>query len=85
MYECLELVCKWYIDARNCLSMKTFTLASIATLVLLVGSVVEAKSTRSFSGDNPAEVEKNARNAGFEYPDGKMECSARCTQRWGRD
>ena len=55
--------------------------------MLLVGLplAAEAKSTRSFSGDNPAEVEKNARNAGFDYPDGKMECSSRCTQRWGRD
>ena len=65
--------------------MKTVTLGLLAALLLLGASVVEAKSTRSFSGDNPAEVEKNARNAGFEYPDGKMECSSRCTQRWGRD
>ena len=65
--------------------MKNITLASMAALLLLGASVVEAKSTRSFSGANPAEVEKNARNAGFEYPDGKMECSPRCTQRWGRD
>ena len=76
---------KWYIDARNIFLMKTITVASMATLLLSVGSVVEAKSTRSFSGANPAEVEKNARNAGFEYPDGKMECSSRCSQRWGRD
>lgn len=65
--------------------MKNITLASMTALLLLGASVVEAKSTRSFSGDNPAEVEKNARNAGFEYPDGKMECSPRCSQRWGRD
>ena len=65
--------------------MRIITVVSMATLFLLVGSVVAAKSTRSFSGANPAEVEKNARNAGFEYPDGKMECSSRCSQRWGRD
>ena len=65
--------------------MKTITLASVALLLFFGASVAEAKSTRSFSGANPAEVEKNARNAGFEYPDGKMECSSRCTQRWGRD
>ena len=65
--------------------MKTITLASMALLLLFGASVAEEKSTRSFSGANPAEVEKNARNAGFEYPDGKMECSSRCTQRWGRD
>ncbi|EHA63273.1 hypothetical protein [Synechococcus sp. WH 8016] len=44
-----------------------------------------AKSTRSFSGSNPAEVEKNARKAGFDYPDGEMKCSNRCNQRWAKE
>ena len=44
-----------------------------------------AKSTRSFSGSNPAEVEKNARKAGFDYPDGEMQCSSRCNQRWAKE
>ena len=57
-------------------------------LMLLMASHVTtalAKSTRTFSGSNPAEVEKNARKAGYTTPEGAMECSARCTQRWGRD
>ena len=44
--------------------------------VLLVP--VEARTTRTFSGSNPAEVEKNARRAGFDYPDGEMKYSSRC-------
>ncbi len=44
-----------------------------------------AKSTRSFSGSNPAEVETNARKAGFDYPDGEMKCSNRCNQRWAKE
>ena len=56
---------------------------------LALGSIsftsVEAKSTRSFSGSNPAEVEKNAKKAGFDYPDGEMECSSRCNQRWAKE
>jgi hypothetical protein len=45
----------------------------------------QAKSTRNFSGSNPAEVEKNARRAGFDYPDAEMKCSSRCNQRWAKD
>ncbi|AKN60331.1 hypothetical protein WB44_03440 [Synechococcus sp. WH 8020] len=44
-----------------------------------------AKSTRSFSGSNPGEVEKNAKKAGFDYPDGEMQCSSRCSQRWAKE
>ena len=67
--------------------MKNICRASMTALLLLGASVVEAKSSRSFSGTNPAEVKNNARNAGFEYPDGKMESppSPRCTHRRGRD
>ena len=59
-------------------------------LITAVGLVaapwnVEAKTTRSFSGSSPAEVEKNARKAGFSYPDGDMDCSSRCSQRWAKD
>jgi len=56
---------------------------------LALGSIsfasVEAKSTRSFSGSKPAEVEKNAKKAGFDYPDGEMKCSSRCNQRWAKE
>ncbi|MBL6798724.1 MAG: hypothetical protein ISQ53_07995 [Synechococcus sp. BS307-5m-G39] len=44
-----------------------------------------AKTTRTFSGSNPGEVEKNARKAGYDYPDGEMKCSSRCNQRWAKD
>lgn len=45
----------------------------------------QAKTTRSFSGSNPGEVQKNAHQAGFDYPDGEMKCSSRCEQRWAKD
>lgn len=77
------------VNANDCSrlrdSMKFITFTATTLLLLSTAMTAEAKSTRSFSGANPAEVEKNARNAGFTYPDGKMECSSRCTQRWGRD
>ena len=62
---------------------QVLALASIASSVLL--TPVEAKTTRTFSGSNPAEVEKNARRAGFEYPDGEMKCTSRCNQRWAKE
>ena len=65
------------------LGFQALALASIASSVLL--TPVEAKTTRTFSGSNPAEVEKNARRAGFEYPDGEMKCTSRCNQRWARE
>ena len=53
------------------------------TLVLVVPA--GAKTTRTFSGSNPGEVEKNARKAGYDYPDGELKCSGRCNQRWAKD
>jgi hypothetical protein len=44
-----------------------------------------AKTTRTFSGSNPGEVEKNARQAGYSNPEGAMNCSSRCEQRWAKD
>ena len=58
-------------------------MASVASSVLL--SPVEARTTRTFSGSDPAEVEKNARRAGFEYPVGEMKCTSRCNQRWAKE
>ncbi len=37
------------------------------------------------SAANPGEVEKNARKAGYSYPEGAMNCSSRCEQRWAKD
>ena len=69
------------------MSKTTFRIFILFALAL--GSIsfasVEAKSTRSFSGSNPAEVEKNAKKAGFYYPDGEMKCSSRCNQRWAKE
>ena len=45
----------------------------------------EAKTTRVFSGKSPAEVKENAKEAGYDYPDGEMECSFRCHQRWAKE
>jgi hypothetical protein len=54
-------------------------------LLLLLPLATEAKTTRTFSGSNPGEVEKNARKAGFNYPEGEMQCSSRCEQRWAKE
>ena len=62
----------------------SFSLLAV-TLGLLFSTPVIAKSTRSCSGSNPAEVEKNARKAGFDYPDGERKCSNRCNQRWSKE
>ena len=66
--------------------MRTFSIALITAAGFLTAiPAVEAKTTRTFSGSSPAEVEKNARKAGFSYPDGDMNCSSRCNQRWAKD
>ena len=66
--------------------MRAFSIAMVTTTGLLATTIaVEAKTTRNFSGSSPAEVEKNARKAGFSYPDGDMNCSSRCNQRWAKD
>mgnify|MGYP001183779409 CR=1 FL=1 len=69
-----------------------FLLQRVMAAVLLFAAAmpfsaasVEAKTTRTFSGSNPAEVEKNARKAGYNYPEGEMKCSGRCNQRWAKD
>jgi hypothetical protein len=43
------------------------------------------QSTRTFTGSNPGEVEQTARKAGYSYPEGAMNCSSRCEQRWAKD
>tara|TARA_B100000459_G_C8490225_1_gene162642 strand:- start:414 stop:614 length:201 start_codon:yes stop_codon:yes gene_type:complete len=66
--------------------MRAFSIALVTATGLLATTIaVEAKTTRNFSGSSPAEVEKNARKAGFSYPDGDMNCSSRCSQRWAKD
>ena len=66
--------------------MLAFSIALVTATGLLATTIaVEAKTTRNFSGSSPAEVEKNARKAGFSYPDGDMNCSSRCNQRWAKD
>ena len=57
----------------------------LATAISFSPAPVEAKTTRTFSGSNPAEVEKNARKAGYTYPEGEMKCSGRCNQRWAKE
>ncbi|KZR65020.1 hypothetical protein PMIT1306_00701 [Prochlorococcus sp. MIT 1306] len=65
--------------------MRMITITATALLLLSVQIPAQAKTTRTFSGSNPAEVEKNARKAGYSYPESEMKCSARCNQRWSRD
>ncbi len=66
--------------------MRSFSIVLLTAAGLLTATIdVEAKTTRSFSGSSPAEVEKNARKAGYSYPDGDMNCSSRCSQRWAKD
>ncbi len=63
-----------------------FTLILLAcTLGIQHINPAVAKSTRTFSGDNPGEVEKNAKKAGFDTPDGEMKCNNRCNQRWAKE
>ena len=61
------------------------TVLVLAAVMPFSSAPAEAKTTRTFSGSSPAEVEKNARKAGFSYPDGEMQCSSRCNQRWAND
>ena len=70
---------------RNLLTAGAQPLALAAVASSLLLTPVEAKTTRTFSGSNPAEVEKNARRAGFDYPEGEMQCSSRCNQRWAKE
>ena len=65
--------------------MRMSFITSTALLLLSVQIPAEAKTTRTFSGSNPAEVEKNARKAGYSYPESEMKCSPRCNQRWAQD
>ncbi len=66
--------------------MRSIVITQFTAIGLLTASMaVEAKTTRSFSGSSPAEVEKNARKAGYSYPEGDMNCSSRCNQRWAKD
>ena len=76
--------------------MHRFSVAGAAPAVLSSAAVaavlasvlvlpVEAKTTRTFSGSNPGEVEKNARQAGYDYPVGEMKFSSRCNQRWAKE
>ena len=87
--------CLPFLDLKSCkpedqlgltLIMRAFSIALVTATGLLAATFsVEAKTTRNFSGSSPAEVEKNARKAGYSYPDGDMNCSSRCNQRWAKD
>ena len=70
---------------RSLLPAGAQALALAAVASSLVLTPVEAKTTRTFSGSNPGEVEKNARQAGYDYPVGEMKCSSRCNQRWAKE
>ena len=76
-----------YYKSDKTMPKTTFQIFILFALALssISFASVEAKSTRSFSGSNPAEVEKNAKKAGFDYPDGEMKCSSRCNQRWAKE
>ena len=66
--------------------MRALCIALITVTGLVAAPLTgEARTTRSFNGSSPAEVEKNARKAGYSYPDGDMNCSSRCSQRWAKD
>ncbi len=60
-------------------------ITATALLLLSVQIPAQAKTTRTLSGSKPAEVKKNARKAGYSYPESEITCSARCNQRWARD
>ena len=54
--------------------MRMITITATALLLLSVQIPAQAKTTRTFSGSNPAEVEKNACKAGYSYPESEMKC-----------
>ncbi len=66
--------------------MKNFLfLVPIICLSSLAIHEVEAKQTKVFSGKTVWQVERAAKEAGYDYPDADMKCSARCRQRWAKD
>ena len=64
--------------------MKKAILLIIALSSLAIPEL-EAKTTRVFAGNAPWQVERAAKEAGYDYPSSKMECSQRCRQRWAQD
>jgi hypothetical protein len=61
------------------------TRAILALVLIASSSVAEAKTTKVFSGKEPYEVERAAKQAGYEYSDDGMKCTPRCRQRWAKD
>jgi hypothetical protein len=61
-------------------------LLSLVSLLVLVGAAwpdhATAATQRNFGGNDPQQVEENARKAGFEYPTSELKCSQRCSQWW---
>ncbi len=66
--------------------MKLPLLLAIMLLPLAATSGVYADTFREFQGRGPAEIQKKAYKAGFQYPDGEVECQSNgyCYQRWGK-
>jgi hypothetical protein len=66
--------------------MKTFLLAVLLLFPLMAITKAQADTFREFQGRGPAEVQKKANQAGFQYPDGEVECKSNgyCYQRWGK-
>ena len=64
--------------------MKNILIPIFALLTLSIHEV-DAKQTKVFSGNSAWQVERAAVEAGYDYPDAEMKCSARCRQRWAKD
>lgn len=65
--------------------MNNLVRALVALVLVASSSVGEAKTTKVFSGKEPYEVERAAKQAGYEYPDNEMKCTPRCRQRWAKE
>lgn len=65
-------------------NLRSTTLALITLLALSPSAL--ADTFRDFQGKTPAEVQKRAIQAGFQYPESAMDCRSNgyCYQKWGR-
>lgn len=59
---------------------------ALLLLPLTLASSAHADTFREFQGRGPADIQKKAYQAGFQYPDGEVECKSNgyCYQRWGK-
>lgn len=67
------------------MKIKIALLATTAGLALIAPPAF-ADTIREFQGHGPGEIQKNAYNAGYKYPNGEVVCKSNgyCYQKWGK-